>query len=168
MRSIMQHIVITPSEAALRAPLGFLVPDTREAIEMAVESFLARLDEFDGDPDLEDNHDREADMSDLEPDDDAQGDVSYAEWHTLTPATRRAGRIEGKSLHPWFSTVREDDEDDDSDRCAAGDDHMIAGAVAQRELYSHHKYRHIGDETDAEPNGDVELNGDEGDYDEGV
>ena len=43
----MEHIVISPAGAPLDASQAFLVPDTRAAIELAVESFLARLDEQD-------------------------------------------------------------------------------------------------------------------------
>src|SRR5579875_3446662 len=88
----MQHIVITAegAEAALQA---FVVPDTRKAIEKAVEAFLARLDEMDGDPDVEPNGD-ELDGNNLEDDfmrhaDNGpgcpvadQGEYAYTEWHT--------------------------------------------------------------------------------------
>lgn len=54
-------------------------------------------------------------------------------------------------------------EDDDCDRCVAGDDHMIAGPVIQREWW-YGCGQAIGDDTDAEENGDREYNGDEGDH----
>jgi hypothetical protein len=52
----MQHIVIAPPGASA-VEQAFVVPHTREAIELAVDAFLARLDEMDGDPDLEPNGD---------------------------------------------------------------------------------------------------------------
>jgi hypothetical protein len=53
----MQHIVIDPRGALPTAAQAFVVPDSREAIELAVEALIARLDEADGDPDLEPNGD---------------------------------------------------------------------------------------------------------------
>jgi hypothetical protein len=55
----MQHIVIDPSGALPSAGFAFLVPDTREAIEAAVEALIARLDAEDGDTDLEQTNDEE-------------------------------------------------------------------------------------------------------------
>lgn len=52
----MQHIVIAPP-GALSAAQAFVVPDTRQAIELAVDAFISRLDDMDGDPDLELNGD---------------------------------------------------------------------------------------------------------------
>jgi hypothetical protein len=46
----------------------------RDEIELAVEILIARLDAQDGDPDLEE-------VGDLEPDDDAQGDIAWIETH---------------------------------------------------------------------------------------
>ena len=43
--------------------------------------------------------------------DDAES--AFAEWHTLSAATRRAGHFDGKSCNPWHQNVREDDEDGD-------------------------------------------------------
>jgi hypothetical protein len=51
----MHHIVIAPPGAVESALQAFVVPDTREAIELAVEAFLTRLDEIDGDADLEES-----------------------------------------------------------------------------------------------------------------
>jgi hypothetical protein len=44
-----------PEGAPADALQAFVVPDTRGAIEKAVEAFIARLDEMDGDPELEDS-----------------------------------------------------------------------------------------------------------------
>lgn len=68
----------------------------RSELETAVELLIARMDAQDGDPDLEES-------ADLEPDDDAQGDVAWAEFDgALAPRD------------PWesFSRLTEDDEDD--------------------------------------------------------
>lgn len=46
-------------------------------------------------------------------------------------------------------------EDGDEDRCPAGDDSLSTGGFGDG---------HPGDEADAEEGGDLELNGDEGDY----
>lgn len=96
-------------------------------------------DEDDGDPDLEANGD-ELDGSGAEDDfgphsagafpgpgcpiadpdfgvEDEQGygvgDRSYAEWHTLSAKTQRAGRIDGKPKDSWLQSLHEDAEDDD-------------------------------------------------------
>jgi hypothetical protein len=58
--------------------------------------------------------------------------------------------------------VSDPGEDGDSDRCEAGDDHIIAGAVALNDFWIHRRGLHIGAECDREPNGD------EGDYSEGL
>ena len=93
----MEQIVISPAGVPLSASTAFLVPDTRAAIEMAVESFLSRLDDMDGDPDLEDNDDREASDGD-------SGDQAWIEWHTMR------GSQKGKAN---LMAGEEDDEDGD-------------------------------------------------------
>ncbi|MEO6153397.1 MAG: hypothetical protein ABIT09_06625 [Croceibacterium sp.] len=101
----MEHIVISPAGAPLSASSAYLVPDTRPAIEMAVESFLARLDELDGDPDLEPNGDDEAVI--------ANGDTldhSWPEWHDRG---RHKMTSAGYEMAP--PTYSEDDEDSDED-----------------------------------------------------
>lgn len=136
----MQHIVIDPSGAMPHALQAFIVPDTREAIGAALDALIARLDEVDGDPDIEDGHNLEDDfrlgdacgrafqhygvgcpISDPDSgceDDRGYGcsDHSYAEWHTLNANTRRAGRIDGKLL---ASALADEDaeEDDPSGQC---------------------------------------------------
>ena len=131
-------------------PLRLGRAEAAREIGDTIERLIQFVDELSGDPDLEDNNDREADTSDWEPDDDAKGDPSYAEWHTLPPATRRAGKIEGKPLHPWGAPVAEDAEDDDPD---TGCEDGPCGNDGQP-----------GDPEDADDGGDTELNGDEGDH----
>ncbi|WP_267395273.1 MULTISPECIES: hypothetical protein [unclassified Sphingomonas] len=110
-----------------------------------IDALMAFLDDLGGDPDLEDGHDAEADNSDAE-------NCSYPEWHTLDRADHRAGRFLGRPLAGGYPTedIEQDDpgEDDDSDRCTAGDDHMIAGPVAMREWWQ--DARNPGDEIDGE------------------
>lgn len=68
------------------------------------------------------------------------GDATFAEWHTLPAAARRAGRIEGRPISEWRGALHEDEEDDDRDAgvedgqfdpeedcCMAGDDRIIGG-----------------------------------------
>lgn len=42
-----------------------------------------------------------------------EGDISWAEWHTLPAASRRAGRTDGTSADGWVQAIHEDTEDDD-------------------------------------------------------
>lgn len=60
----MQHIVIDPAGALPSALQAFVVPDERKAIGLAIEALIVRLDERDGDPDLEDVDEREPDHDD--------------------------------------------------------------------------------------------------------
>ena len=110
-----------------------------------VEGLIQFLDEISGDPDLEDNDDREADTSDYEPDDDAQGDTSWTEWHTRGRHKDNPGVTtkDGRQLH-------EDYEDDDSDHgLDEGEPNYIA----------------VSDGGAGCPiAGDLEANGDETDY----
>ncbi|WP_182914088.1 hypothetical protein [Sphingobium terrigena] len=101
-----------------------------------VDALIAFLDDLGGDPDLEDS---EAGMSnidacgrllpgstcghihdeDREPDDDAQGDQSWIEWHTRgSSKTDNGAEPLGRNIDGGHLT--EDDEDDDP---AERDDH---------------------------------------------
>lgn len=60
-------------------------------------SLIERLDRSDGDPDLEDNNDREATDGD-------DRDIAWVEWHTMRRIQKRG---------PNFAQFNEDDEDDD-------------------------------------------------------
>lgn len=100
-----------------------------------IDALIAFLDDLGGDPDLEDS---EAGMStidacgrllpgqyvgsqdeDREPDDDAQGDQSWIEWHTRgSRKTDRGAEPLGRNIDG--QPLREDDEDDDP---AEQDDH---------------------------------------------
>lgn len=94
-----------------------------------IDALIAFMDDLGGDPDLEDS---EAGMSnidacgrllpgqyvgsqdeDREPDDDAQGDQSWIEWHTR--GTRKVDSAGGEPLgsNSFGERLREDDEDDD-------------------------------------------------------
>lgn len=105
-----------------------------------IDGLMAFLDDLGGDPDLEDG-------GDLEPTGD-ELDASFPEWRA--GSRRRMQRHAEPAL--WSEDAEQDDEpeDSDSDRCAAGDDHMIAGAVAQRDLWFRYGHIETGDEVDAE------------------
>ncbi len=61
--------------------------------------------------------------------DDAE--IAFAEWHTLSAATRRAGHFDGKPLDPWCRYVPEDAEDDDpSGQCDEDGFNTTGGQVA--------------------------------------
>ncbi len=51
---------------------------------VAVEALIEKLDKLGGDPDLDDDDDRE-------PDDDGKGDLSWTEWHGRSGAGKRVG-----------------------------------------------------------------------------
>lgn len=131
----------------------------REEIELAVESLIAQLDLRDGDPDLEETNIEDGfvvvpfaergpgcAISDPgEPIGD-ELDASFMEWRP--GAAPRPTFEKGMAI----ALQHEDAEDDDSDRCSAGDDHMIAGPVFAVDQW-HRWGRHgteIGDDTDAE------------------
>lgn len=161
-----------------------------------IESLIAFMDDLGGDPDLEDSETGSAmvDASgrffgecppeqdeDREPDDDAKGDLSWAEWHT-----RGRHKLDGfggelLSRDRYGNPFGEDDEDDDpdtsveddprgfdpeEDMCLAGDDRVSSGSCTGAMLLC--EDTGPGDADDAEESGDLELNGDEGDYSPGA
>lgn len=95
-----------------------------------VDALIAFLDDLSGDPDLEDS---EAGMTridacgrllpdvvvgsnqdeDCEPDDDAQGDQSWLEWHTRGTRKTDSAGAEPLGSNRFGERLREDDEDDD-------------------------------------------------------
>ena len=120
----------------------------RDEIEAAVDELIANLDRLDGDLDLEPNGDEldgNASEDDFmrhpaawdsgpgcplaDPDigsDDQSGvlatsDRSYAEWHTLPGASRRAGHVDGTRRDGSGPPLHEDVEDDDPCEEADGD-----------------------------------------------
>lgn len=129
----MQHQTITPSRR-VRAPLSIigLKPRataatatrrrarrfkiegecTREAIGLAVDALIARLDMADSDPDLEEG-------GDLEPDQES-GDPSWPEWHTR--GSRKTATV-GHDYHEPINRIaggaahEDDEEDDPSGQC---------------------------------------------------
>lgn len=124
----------------------------------AIEVLMDLLDVLGGDPDVELNGD-EAD------DDGDRRDQSFTEWHTRG-RHKLANGHEPASPTAGFSGSSEDDEDadadedddpaehDDSDRCEAGDDHMIAGPVTWRagwERWDQFTGAKPGDDDDHEP-----------------
>ncbi|EPR12081.1 hypothetical protein M527_01820 [Sphingobium indicum IP26] len=76
----------------------------RETLEAFLSVAIELLDTLDGDTDREDEND-------LEPDDDAKGDVSWPEWHTLSAAMRRSGNNAARDQDGFM--IAEDAEDDD-------------------------------------------------------
>lgn len=131
----MKHIIIAPENGAPDALQAFVVPDTREAIELAVEALIQRLDEQDGDPDAELNGD--------------ELDCSFAEDDFCDHATAFPG--------PGCPIS-------DPDACSAGDDHIVGGPSPDSCRAFPRSREEPGSEDDAEDGGDTELNGDEGDY----
>jgi hypothetical protein len=143
-------------------------------IGLAVDALIDKLDQLHGDSDLEDD-DRAGVLMiapgvdydpalDIVAPDGLPGDPVDAEDDdpagTLLERGEGAAWIECEGYQPdtmraGWSSDREDDEDDDSDRCAAGDDHMIAGPVMQRAFWQKHDERtgcDIGDADDREDN----------------
>lgn len=112
------------SALPLPAVLASIPSYPRPVIERLVTRMIEHLDAEDGDPDEETNGD-ELDFNGAE--DDFGG---YPQK-------------EGLSYAPYC----EDDEDDDSDHCLAGDDGVFAGPVLQNGCY-HPNY--AGSEEDAE------------------
>lgn len=128
----------------------------------AIEGLIAFMDELQGDVDIEDGHDREGDTSDLEPDDDWQGDQSWSEWQTRGRHKLNPGGGEPVTgRNGWM--VREDDEDDDHDTgveddpvgidgeedcCVAGDDTVRSGPAVNFD--PNRKVFYIGSDDDAE------------------
>ncbi len=105
-------------------------------IGFAIDTLIGRLDDAAGDPDLEDG-------GDTEPNGDER-DASFPEWREWA----RDVPVFEKGMRSALD--HEDAEDSDDDRCYAGDDHMIAGPVYQREWWDRHCWE-IGDDVDAEP-----------------
>ncbi|SEM54024.1 hypothetical protein SAMN05192583_0559 [Sphingomonas gellani] len=141
----------------------------RDEMEAAVDGLIALMDARDGDADLEPTGDE---MDAAWPEGRQQGaqtpmaigfdhamahedaedcgdlrDASFPEWRPWQPATPRMEAGMSSALG------HEDAEDCDSDRCVAGDDHMIAGPVAQRdwwERYDQHSGAMPGGDDDQE------------------
>lgn len=136
----MEKITPPPSSPRVAALLRTVALFERDDIESAVDSLIALLDARDGDADLEPN-----------------GDELDASW----PEAERVRFALNRDLAAFHEDAEEDDaaEDDGEDRCEAGDDHMVAGPVAQLEWWNPHvrSGRAIGDEDDAHPNDDVET-----------
>ena len=116
-------------------------------IGVAIDTLIARLDAAAGDPDIEDG-------GDDEPSGDER-DASFPEWQ---PRGRRSPTFAfGTDAALNHEDAEEDDhaeqddepEDDGEDRCYAGDDHMIAGPVYNRNLWERDTWA-IGDDADAE------------------
>jgi hypothetical protein len=110
-----------------------------------IEGLIAFLDDLGGDPDLEDSHDQEADRSDWEPDDDAQGDIAWTEWQSRGRHKADRNGAEVLARDRYGNQLHEDDEDDDpdtgieddprgfdpeEDMCLAGDDRVASGPAA--------------------------------------
>lgn len=117
-----------------------------------IEALIAFMDDLGGDPDMEEDNE-DVEHCGREPDDDAQGDGAWIEWHTRgSHKLRNDAELIGydKTGWPLHEDAEDDDptEDDDSDRCSAGDDHITSGAVAMREWWQNK--RNPGDEVDAE------------------
>jgi hypothetical protein len=91
---------------------------------------------------------------DEEPDDDAKGDPAWVEWHTMRGAEKR-----GPNIISW----NEDAEDDDGGGdCTDDEPGFDKGSRLQANIRGHGWLG--GGGAWCPINGDVELNGDEGDY----
>ena len=130
-----------------------------------IDGMIAFLDDLGGDPDLEDSEasdtwvdDRGRYIGDVrtlpahdfdgsEPGGD-EADASFPEW-----------RSDGHRRIAREALQHEDAEDDDSDRCVAGDDHMTGGPVANRDWWRP-SAMDIGDAEDAEDGHDAEFDQD--------
>jgi hypothetical protein len=146
---------------------AFIVPDTREAIELAVEALIGRLDEMDGDPDLEPNGD-ELDVGwcngtvgklDTGHEDDEEGYRSaphlLSEDYELSGDERDSGNAEDEELFA-VAGAGPGCIVSDPDFCAARDDH----GTAEGGVYD----GAAGDADDAEDE-DSDTGGDEGEPD---
>jgi hypothetical protein len=78
-----------------------------------IEGLIAFLDDLGGDPDLEDGADQENDLSDFEPDDDAQGDIAWTEWQSRGRHKADRNGAELLARDRYGNQLHEDDEDDD-------------------------------------------------------
>ncbi|MFT4055208.1 MAG: hypothetical protein QM681_11940 [Novosphingobium sp.] len=93
---------VQPSDLASR----FGAARALEELGDMIEYLIAQVDMIEGDPDEECN-------GDLEPDDDAKGDPSWPEWHTLSHKLSARGATP-MGHTPWGGISHEDDEDDDA------------------------------------------------------
>lgn len=102
----MDYIPILPAGASLSAsPTGYLVPDTPEALELAIETFLATLDSLD-------DNDGEPNFTPCS--DGLPGDPSDTEWNGDDKGDQ--AWLEGSRQPQMMLTCgEEDDEDDDPD-----------------------------------------------------
>lgn len=156
------------------------------AIEDAVERLISALDQRGGDPDLE----QDALEDDFLPEwfaeahadgpgctiSDAPGhgwreridqsDTPYGPHGSSTIAAHDEAENDDpmEDDDPGGGNVTDEPHDPEEDRCLAGDDGVFSGPVADPLRWAQWVHHEIGSEDDAEENGDVELNGDEGDY----
>lgn len=121
----------------------------RNAVHDMIDELIMRLDDQDGDADLE------TEDPDLEPD-GTEADQSFTEWHTRGRHKLWSGSYEGPAM-------LEDAEDDEGGGDTCGDE---GEPDFSKPPQGYGPGCEISDS--GEPNGDVEPNGDEGDYDLGV
>lgn len=155
-----------------------------EEVGALVEALIAELDRRDPDCDLEDGDPcsthvdargnylfAKDDASKPAEDDEHDGteaDNGYAEWTSLHGNIRRAGRVDGKVADSWASYVPEDAEDDDpreddnEDRCLAGDDAVFGGQAVYAALGfgGGDSLHNVGMDEDMEPLAPLTLNED--------
>ena len=116
----MSALAAFPASPPLIAVARVLGRFDRLTLEAFMTVAVEMLDLADGDADLEDNADREANDGD-------EQDVAWIEWNTMHgPQKRGHNRLAGEE----DDEDDEDDdppEDDDSDRCLAGEDRIIGG-----------------------------------------
>lgn len=148
MGIISHPAAMQPPPAAISRILSHF---SRDQLEGFVAVAIDLMDVLDGDTDLEDNNDREAQ------DGDDQGDQAWIEWHTRGSHKLRRGIAEPTGTDRYGNSLREDDEDDDPAEEAGdesdttnGEDELIASAALQ--------FAHRGPgcpiSDPAEPNGD--------------
>lgn len=160
----MEHstIPIPPDPALLTSIPAAMLADT-------IERLIEALDQRAGDADLEPNGDEE----DFGVTDFSSNDPGYrlAMYRDADEALRGMEDDEDddppEEDDPPGGNITDEPHDAEEDRCEAGDDMVLSGPVIDARRWFLHASRHgdqIGSEDDIEPNGDLELNGDEGDY----
>ena len=133
-----------PATPPMPAVARILARFEREQLAGFIAVALDLIDTLDGDADLEDNADREANDGD-------EQDVAWIEWNTMHgPQKRGHNRLAGEE------DDEDDDppEDDDSDRCLAGEDRIVGGPALYADAmgFSSRPNRYcIGMDEDIEP-----------------
>lgn len=105
-----------------------------------IEALIAFMDDLGADPDLEEDNE-DAEHCGREPDEDAQGEMAWIEWHSRSSHKLGGGaEVVGRDWQGLL--IHEDAEDDDpaeedsEDRCEAADDEVTSGAAPVTALFA--------------------------------